>query len=172
MRGPADEAASPKYAHVERERRWLVDATRLRELDLASAVAIEDRYIEGTRLRLRTMRSAEGETVFKLTKKYASDDPLARPIVTAYLSEAEHAVLAALPAAPLNKHRFRIAGDRQGFAIDRFEGPLRGLLLAEIELDREVDLRALLPPAWAVREVSHDPRYDGANLARDGIPTE
>lgn len=56
MRTGDDEAASPKYAHIERERRFLVDSGRLPPLDRArAAVRIEDRYIDGTRLRLRRM---------------------------------------------------------------------------------------------------------------------
>lgn len=76
----------PKYARLERERRWLVDRTACPDLSAHAHVLIEDRYIDGTRLRLRrTTDSASGEQLFKLTKKYDTGDPLARPIVTAYL---------------------------------------------------------------------------------------
>lgn len=46
--------------------------------------------------------------------------------------------------------------------IDVFLGDNEGLVVAEIELaseDEPVD-----PPAWAIEDVSHDPRYYNANL--------
>jgi hypothetical protein len=57
---------------------------------------IEDRYLDGTRMRLRRMSRPElNETKWKLTKKYECEDPSARPIVSSYLTESEYRVLAA-----------------------------------------------------------------------------
>ena len=109
MRGFSDEMCVPKYAHVERERRWLVDRNARPPLDGLPFVAIADRYIHGTRLRLRRMTDeGSGAQSLKLTKKYHCADPLARPIVTFYLAEDEHALLATLPADPLSKRRYRL----------------------------------------------------------------
>jgi CYTH domain-containing protein len=171
MRTAEHEAAAPKYAHLELERRWLVGAATADGLEACDPIAIHDRYIVGTRMRLREMRHG-GATVYKLTKKYDCADALVRPIVTAYLKEAEYSVFAVLPALTLRKRRFRVSSEGRNFTLDRFEGPLAGLTLAEIEVASEADLRALAQPAWTVREVSDDPRYQGAALARDGIPTE
>ena len=55
MRTGTDEAERPKYAHVERERRWLVDAARWPVHNAVGHVLIEDLYIDGTVLRLRRM---------------------------------------------------------------------------------------------------------------------
>ena len=171
MRGPADEAAHPKYAHLEIERRWLVDADKLANVDLVDPIAIHDRYIEGTRMRLRSMERG-GAHVFKLTRKYECDEADARPIVTAYLDEAEYAVFASLPALELTKTRFKLAHGGHEFSIDRFHGALEGLMLAEIEMDDLAALRALPDPPWAVRDVTHDLPYQGATLARAGIPKD
>ena len=125
MRTGETEARNPKYAHIERERRFLVDPRRRPDLAGRRAILIEDRYITGTRLRLRRMTDgATGETAVKLTKKYEAADPLARPIVTTYLSEAEFALLAALPALPLVKRRYPLQLDEGEMGIDVFEGPL------------------------------------------------
>ena len=98
MRALADELESPKYSHVERERRWLVDRAARPPLDRLAYVTIDDCYIRGSRLRLRRMTDpASGATSLKLTKKYDCADRLARPIVTSYLSEAEQALLSELP---------------------------------------------------------------------------
>lgn len=168
MRTGADEAADPKYAHVERERRWLVDpAARPAVAD--EGVLIEDRYITGTRLRLRRM-SGGGVESLKLTKKYDAADRTARPIVTTYLTEAEHALLTTLPARPVVKRRHAVAHGGLEWSLDRFEGALAGLELVEIEAPDAAALAALVPPAWAVREISDDPRYQVGTLAALGLP--
>lgn len=171
MRGPADEAEAPKYAHLERERRWLVDPTRLDMASLEDPIAIHDRYLLDTRLRLRSMQCA-GQTVWKLTRKYECDDPLARPIVTAYLDEAEHRTLSTLPALDLRKTRHKIYESGQDFSVDRFEDKLSGLWLAEIELEDGDLLTALPNPSWSLTDVSYDPRYQGFSLAQCGIPKD
>ena len=171
MRGPADEAAHPKYAHREIERRWLVDAERLANAELRDPIVIHDRYIEGTRMRLRRMDRG-GAIAFKLTRKYECEEADARPIVTAYITEAEYAVFASLPALELTKTRFKLAHGGNVFSIDHLGGALEGLVLAEIEMDDLAALRALPDPPWAVRDVTHELPYQGATLARAGIPKD
>lgn len=167
MRAGGDEDRSPKYAHIERERRFLVDRASRPDMAGLPFVLIDDRCLEGTRIRLRWMRdSTTGQTVFKLTKKYESADPLARPIVTAYLAEAEYEAFLMLPARTLVKRRYKVSGT--GFGIDLFEGALDGLELTEIELPDDTSLRAMAPPAWAKLEVSQDFRFEGGHLARLG----
>ena len=173
MRTLADEARTPKYAHAERERRWLVQADANPEAEAERCILIEDRYIDGTRMRLRRMTDmATGEQSLKLNKKYKADDPLARPVVTAYLSEAEYALLAGLPAHVLVKRRYEVTAGAGHWSIDRFEGALTGLRLAEIEMADDAGLRALDAPVWAAREVSRDTVYQGGSLALHGIPQE
>jgi len=164
-RGLDTEAGDPKYARFELERRWLVDATARPPLDDAEFTLIEDRYVDGTRLRVRRMTRGE-RTVLKLTKKYASERPEARPIVTAYLTENEYAVFAALPARTLTKRRYNLAIDRRYWSLDLFDGALAGLELVEAEATDEAALAALVPPAWATKEVTHDPRYQCGALAQ------
>ena len=175
MRNPAsgthDGADSPKYAHLEIERRWLVDADRLAVADLAGPIAIHDRYIDGTRVRLRLMER-DGGKVFKLTRKYQSDEADARPIVTAYLEEDEYAVFAKLPSCALSKTRFKLLHGEHFYSVDCFRGALEGLVLAELEGADLAALRALPDPAWAVRDVTHEIQYQGATLARAGIPKD
>ena len=166
MRTLDTEARSPKYAHVERERRFLVDPRLRPDLGGRASILIEDRYLTGTRLRLRRMTdSATGETTVKLTKKYEAADPLARPIVTSYLAEAEYALLATLPALALVKRRYPFRLDAGEIGVDVFEGPLTGLETAETELATDESLRAFAAPPWAVRDVSGDDRFQGSNLA-------
>jgi CYTH domain-containing protein len=171
MRGRGEEASAPKYAHVERERRWLVDQNKRPALDGFSHILIEDRYITGTRMRLRRMtNSSTGEQALKLTKKYEAVDPLARPIVTTYLTDEEYQQLLALPAMPITKRRFHIEDAGREFSLDQFRGILSDLELVEIEWPDDEGLRTLVPPLWAGREVSDDAQFQGGWLAANGLP--
>jgi CYTH domain-containing protein len=166
MRSAEDEALAPKYAHIERERRWLVDKQLRPDLNALPYVLIEDRYISGTTMRLRSMTdSTTGRQSLKLTKKYECADPLARPIVTAYLSKEEYSLMSELNANPLVKRRYKV----DGFSIDCFDGALQGLELAEIEWPDDTGLRALNSPPWSLKEVSHDTNYFGGTLASAGL---
>jgi hypothetical protein len=104
----ADENPAPqpgKYARYELERRWLVE--RLPERADAGS-AIVDRYIEGTRLRLRHAEAPHVQ--YKLSQKEAPAPPdYARAVITTiYLSGKEYEVFAALPASELRKRRHHL----------------------------------------------------------------
>jgi CYTH domain-containing protein len=171
MRSAVDAAVSPKYALVERERRWLVNAGQHPSLDRLPHVLIEDRYITGSLLRLRRMTdAASGRVSLKLTKKYPASDQRARPIVTAYLDEAEYRLFSTLPAQPLAKRRYALSATDGGFSLDVFLGALDSLVTIEKECPDAATLLALTPPAWAGFEVTDDIRYSGGSLAANGLP--
>ena len=75
------------------------------------------------------------------------------------------AMLAAFCRGPLiEKIRYRVPFAGRTWEVDVFEGDNAGLVLAEVELPSADDAPDL--PPWAGREVSDDPRYYNANLAR------
>ncbi|HEX8421103.1 MAG TPA: hypothetical protein VF638_13950 [Sphingomonas sp.] len=166
IRGRDEELAAHKYSHVERERRFLVDAKQCPDLAALPAILIEDRYISGTRFRLRRMSEiASGRVVLKLSKKYDVADVKARPLVTGYLTDAEYALFAALPATPIVKVRHSLAEGGHEFGIDRFDGALAGLLMAEIECVDADTLDSVVMPSWAAREVTADAAFQGGALS-------
>ena len=165
-RGLDTELGEPKYARIESERRWLVDAATRPALADAWVTHIDDRYLHGTRMRLRRMRRPDlGETKCKLTKKYECPNPRARPIVTTYLTEAEHALLCALPADELTKRRLHFLHGGRYWSLDVFEGALAGLELVECETADEAELASLVPPDWVLREITDWPQWQGGALA-------
>ena len=137
-----------KYAHVERERRFLMAGLPPACAGAAARRAeITDRYLTGTRLRLRRVSSpGSAEPELKLTQKV----PAARPgavrglITNFYLSPAEYGLLAALPGAELAKTRLFFPP----YAVDVFRPPRGGLVLAEVELGSDADLAACPPAGW------------------------
>lgn len=155
-----------KYARVERERRFLVDAVPA--IEPTAERRITDLYLDGTRMRLRLSIATDGTTIRKLTQKVPA--PAGAPagvqgwITNTYLSEAEYDRFAVLPGRWLRKRRLSI-GD---LGVDLFEGSLAGLILAEAEFTNDADLQAFVAPAWCGREVTTDPKYTGAELVSAG----
>jgi CYTH domain-containing protein len=141
-----------KYARLEDERRFLVAAV---PADASALRRIEDRYVAGTRLRLRRVTDEHG-AVLKLGHKVRRDEdrPSAVWHTTCYLDEAEYAVIGTLDSHPLAKRRWSLPG---GGSVDEFLGPLEGLVLVEGDRPFEVP-----PPAI---EVTDDERFCGAALA-------
>ena len=153
----------PKYALWEIERRFLVDPAKLPALDPASERRIEDLYLDGGRLRLRAVTwITTGRREFKLCKKYERDDLLQGPITNLYLTADEHAALADLPGARLEKRRFSLPP----FGIDVFDD---GLVMGEYEAESRPAALALETPTWATREVTDDPAFSGWSLAQAGL---
>ena len=159
-----------KYAAVERERRWL--CAGLPDLPVVRAEAIKDLYVDGSRLRLRRATPVGGgEAILRLSKK-ADLAPDKRLITTLYLTEAEYALFEGLPGRVLRKTRHYYAAEGATLSVDRFEGPLAGLFLAEAEFADDAAMAAFPHPHFAIREVTDDPRYTGGELVRAGIPAE
>ncbi|WP_372786650.1 hypothetical protein [Phenylobacterium sp.] len=160
-----------KYAWVERERRWLcreIPTDRIRE-----TVTITDLYVTGSRLRLREAISLDGGPPMRRLTRKADVDAATRLLTSIYLPDAEFALLSGLPGRVLKKTRHRLeAPAGVTMSIDRFEGPLQGLILAEAEFETAEALAAFPMPAFAVREVTDDPRYRGGTLVVEGLPSE
>lgn len=64
----------------------------------------------------------------------------------------------------IQKTRYQIEQAGLVWEIDEFAGENSGLILAEVELTDSNQAIAL--PNWIGEEVSHDPRYFNANLAK------
>lgn len=157
---------SSKYARPELERRFLLGAI---PEDARAAYRIVDRYLVGTRLRLRLMEpiGGAGEIRYKFALKDRPEpsDPSVVMITNLYLSPEEYSLLEQLPADVLTKTRHALPS-APSHAVDEFEGPLAGLVLLEVCFDTLESLQAFEPPAFAGPEVTADDRYSGGGLAR------
>ena len=150
-----------KYARIEWERRFLLERFPGQAV-VRRVRRIEDRYIEGTTLRLRQQSDDDGQIIFKLTQKVADKVTGARQglITTMYLTASEFGVLANLPAKALTKSRHSVPP----FGIDLFDGALSGLVLAEAEFHSAVEVATLVLPSFIGPEVLDDPRFTGGRL--------
>ncbi|HEY6933502.1 MAG TPA: hypothetical protein VI452_08885 [Marmoricola sp.] len=149
-----------KYAVVERERRYLVSTM---PDGVTRKIEIVDRYVNGTRLRLREVREDDGTVVRKLGHKVRlSEGPREVACTNAYLDADEWAVLSALPGRTLRKTRHLIAWGQRLVAVDEHED---GTLVAEID-DHDEPSDDLPPWLDVVREVTDDEHWTGSALAR------
>jgi CYTH domain-containing protein len=152
-----------KYAIVERERRFLL-ATSPAGTPM-QRILIEDRYLRRTRLRLRRMTDLDeqaGAVTYKLTQKVPTPTGVPRLITTMYLSAVEFETFADLPGDTLRKVRSAFPP----LGVDTFEGPLRGLVVAEAEFETATEEASFPPPDGTVAEVTSDVRFTGGNLVR------
>ncbi|MDB5425850.1 MAG: hypothetical protein JWQ29_3266 [Phenylobacterium sp.] len=158
-----------KYAWVERERRWLCH--EIPTARVIGAEAITDLYVTGVRLRLREARPLDGGAPMRRLTRKADVDASTRLLTSIYLSPDEFALLAGLPGKVIRKTRHRLAPeDGVAMSVDRFEGPLEGLILAEAEFETDAALAAFAAPDFCVREVTDDRRYTGGALSSNGLP--
>ena len=164
-----------KYACLEIERKYL-----LREIpeDLTingEGWRISDRYITGTRLRLRRMEPMNRESmVYKLGQKFrsGSQGPGETTMTNFYLEASEYDRLAQLDGANLRKSRYSFTHGGLTFGIDVFEDELEGLILAEIECESLEHYENLEPPFPDWEDVTADPFFSGGslvNLTREAL---
>ena len=112
-----------------------------------------------------------GEVSLKLSKKYEAELATARPLVTAYLDEAEYALFASFPGVDMRKRRFKIGHEGREWSLDLFEAPAISFMILEIEAEEGL-LETLVPPSWASREVTDLVSYQCGSLVRQPDPAE
>ena len=160
----APEGKADKYARPELERRFLL--AKLPPGEPTRRFRIEDRYLTGTRLRLRRMTEVDdaghdlAPATCKLAQKVPSADGSPGLITNIYLSPAEFDALAVVPARSLQKVRSSYAP----YGVDVFEGALAGLVLVEVEFDTPTEMAAFWPALDVVAEVTGDVRFTGGRF--------
>ena len=103
-----------------------------------------------------------------LTIKGATDG-ISRMEFEYEIDYADAAYMLMLCKSVVEKTRYMIGHNGKTWELDVFSAANEGLVMAEVELeseDQEVDL-----PDWAGEEVSGDPRYFNAYLARHPFTT-
>lgn len=150
----------PRYSLMEIERRWLVPAPYPAELAALPYRTIEDTYLDGTLLRLRSVREPGGAVTYKLGKKYDRRGTCSQPITNIYLSPEEYRVFSALPGARVEKRRYTVGTG----AIDIYPSPFP-LAVFEIEFASEQAASDYLPPDFVAAEITGQEAYSGAAIA-------
>ena len=85
-------------------------------------------------------------------------------ITNMYLNQAEYGSLNQLPGTEIIKKRYKYQEQGHLYSIDVFEGPLQGLILAEIEAETVEELAGQPFPSFALKEVTADSFFSGGAL--------
>jgi CYTH domain-containing protein len=109
--------------------------------------------------------------MLRLSRK-ADVDAHTRLVTSIYLLEQEFAILAtSLRGLHVKKVRHRLQGlPGIEMLVDEFERELQGLIIAEAQFNTADELATFPTPDFAIREVTDDPRFTGAHLAKNGLP--
>ena len=145
---------------VEIERKFLVRGDHWREA--GAGTPIVQGYLVAERERSVRVRLTPAGAW--LTVKGASEGAV-RPEYEYAIPRADAEEMLTLCVAVLKKTRYRIPAGDLTWEVDEFGGANRGLVLAEIELDRPD--REFARPSWLGDEVTGDSRYSNARLARE-----
>ena len=157
-----------KYSRIEYERRFLIaPGTEWKSFVESYSKTYEDKYLRGTRLRLRILTDSDtGRRVLKLNKKSESLSPYFRNVNRILLSPEEYEFLDQLEGDRLMKTRYYHNHLGRVFSIDVFEGELEGLVLCETEAESLDELMSVELPPFARHEVTEDSFFEGGNLSR------
>ena len=148
---------------TEIERKFLVKSDTWRDRVESASRIVQGYLVASPRVTVRVR--LRGDQAFLTIKGQAEgisrsefEYPIPVADATAMLND-----LTALP--PLDKVRHLIRVGDHVWELDVFGGDNAGLVMAEIELDAEDEPFEL--PDWAGEEVTGDPRYYNAYLARN-----
>ena len=154
-------SSTPKYSLPEIERRWLVSGESTTGLTIHRNREIEDKYIIGTRLRLRVVREDGREVLYKIGKKYEPVVAAAQQVVTTYLTEAEYKALSGLPAHRIVKSRLTVVGG----SLDVYSFPSLPYSIFEVEFTSAREANNYRPPNFVGEEITGNSKYSGFSLA-------
>ncbi len=148
---------------LEIERKFLVTGDAWRDAAVAPPLRMRQGYLaagaDGMTVRVRLEGDCGVLTLKGRGLVSRAEFQYAIPVADAETLLSNHC------APPLiEKQRTRVAHAGLTWEVDEFAGHLAGLVLAEVELAdaaQRVDL-----PGWVGAEVSEDPRFQNANLAR------
>ena len=145
---------------IEIERKYLVHNTVLNYFDKAKPLSITQAYLVNEKsksVRVRVINDRAFLTIKSEMKNLTRSEYEYEIPVKEALSLIE-----VFDLKVLKKLRYKVEYHLKTWEIDVFEGKLQGLVIAEIELEREDE--KFETPEWVNKEVTFDSRYLNANL--------
>jgi CYTH domain-containing protein len=160
---------------TECERKFIVDAMPPGVV-LDAGVHLRQGYLaeeNGVVLRVRIMTDrevgAEGASSAVITVKAGGGLSRTEVEVAIPVAEAEQ-LWPHTAGRRLEKVRHRVPLGAHVAELDVYEGTLAGLLTVEVEFDSEAEAHRFVPPSWFGRDVTDQPEWSNAALARHGVP--
>lgn len=144
----------------EIEYKYLVDQEKWDKIDKPKGELIVQGFIYNSkecvvRIRIKGKKgylTLKGETKGITRKEFEYEVPL---------NEAEE-IISSFTSKHIRKIRYKIPFENHTWEVDVFEGPLKGLILAELEVNSINE--KFNTPNWVIENVSSDPNYYNAVL--------
>ena len=145
---------------VEIERKYLVHKTVFKCIDTVTPAQITQAYLVNEKsksVRVRIINDRAFLTIKSEMKNLTrSEYEYEIPVNEAF------SLIEDFDLKVLKKLRYNIEYQLKTWEVDVFEGKLEGLVIAEIELEKEDEKFDI--PEWVDQEVTFDPTYLNANL--------
>lgn len=127
---------------------------------------ILDKYIEGTRIRLRQMRDPySNERTQMLQKRIEPSTGAETRSAEVHLDDHEYSLFDHFSGQEIRKNRYFHEFDLVAYAFDMYLGQLKGLKLARAEFETGDEGRDFTPPDFSVIEVTNELFFSGEHLA-------
>ena len=153
-----------KTNRTEMHRAFLIEGLPDPLTRASAHLQIFDNYIEGTRLRIRSVRDPETAAwTWILQQRFPANDGDLSVLKFSeiYLNDAEHAHFEVFEGTEIRKNRYFHEFDGRNFAFDVYLGKLWGLNIARVEFETAAELDRFEPPPFAVVEITNDPFFLG-----------
>lgn len=156
-----------KTAQTEHHRLFLIERLPEPLTPASSHLQIFDNYIEKTRIRLRQVRDPYANTWTRsLQQRFpvVEGEYAITKLAEIHLNDDEYRVFSRFEGREIRKNRYFHEFDRVPFVFDVYLGDLWGLNTARADFDSREELENLIPPPFAVFEVTDDPFFSGESL--------
>ncbi|HMQ04845.1 MAG TPA: hypothetical protein PKD26_13075 [Pyrinomonadaceae bacterium] len=156
-----------KIYRKELRRKFLIDALPEPLTRASRHLQIFDNYIEGTRMRMRSVRDPESKEWSRLLQQRVpieTDGWLTLKVDELHLTESEHEVFSVFEGTEIRKNRYFHEFDRRPFLIDMYLGELWGVNIANVEFPDEASFIDYEPPPFAVFDITNDHFFLGEQL--------
>jgi len=156
-----------KYGKYEYERTYLLESNWLLNKKIKRTKKIRDKYIKGTKLRLRETRE-NNETKFKLTKKEKLN-PAKKGVLkinTLYLTKEEFDKIDILEGFEIEKERHILQINQVRIGIDKIMLKGKSLFIAEVEFETEFEMNSFFMPFSYIMEITGNQNYNGFEIAK------
>jgi len=148
---------------VEIEKKFTVNKALWEKIKKPAPNVIKQIYISDdkkctVRVRIKNNKgflTIKGETINISRSEYEYEIPL----------EEAKAMMDEFSSKILFKNRYEVLIGNNLWEVDEFQGKLKGLIIAEVELKSETEKFEL--PNWLDKEVSNNPRYYNSNLIKE-----
>lgn len=148
---------------TEIERKYLVKSQEFRQQAISRKHIVQG-FLNTDPDRTVRIRLTE-DSAFLTVKGRSNDSGLSRFEWEHPISMEEgRALLALCEGPPMEKYRYTVPAGRHTFEVDEFLGANNGLLLAEVELEREDD--EIMKPDWLGKEVTGQKQYYNSQLIK------